>query len=205
MWRSFSFDENTETIDTYVTHIRQVAACLGYGELQNLEVFKNMLPTKLYWILFPIEDLRQAVETAKRILAKEKLDRQLTRQSSSTPFMSIRDGHNRKVSLDTKEELGDKIDKLAVMIGKLATRDSGTGRQFKPQIYQNRGRGQNRKYNQHSYQNRYRSDSGNRRQYRQDRGRPRYEQNYRRGNFTGSMRSFDRQNNRGEYRKKLQK
>ena len=29
--------------------------------------------------------------------------------------------HNRKVSFDAKEELGDKIDKLAVMIGKLAT------------------------------------------------------------------------------------
>ena len=54
--------------------------------------------------------------------------------------MSIRDSHNRKVSFDTKEELGDKIDKLAVMIGKLATRDSGTGRQFKPQIYQNRAK-----------------------------------------------------------------
>ena len=88
--------------------------------------------------------------------------------------MSIRDGHDRKVSYDTKEELGDKIDKLAVMIGKLAARDSGTGRQLKPQIYQNRGRGHNRNYNQHSYQNRYRSDSKDRRQYRQDRGRPRY-------------------------------
>ena len=30
-WRSFSFDENIETIDAYVTHIRQVAALLGYG------------------------------------------------------------------------------------------------------------------------------------------------------------------------------
>ena len=66
------------------------------------------------------------VQITKRILTKEKLDRQLTRQSSSTPFMSIRDGHNRKVSFDTREELGDKIDKFAVMIGKLATRDSGT-------------------------------------------------------------------------------
>ena len=37
--------------------------------------------------------------------------------------MSIRDGHHRKVSFDTREELGDKINKLAVMIGKLATRD----------------------------------------------------------------------------------
>ena len=88
-WRSFSFDENTETRDTYITHIRQVAALLGYGEMQILEVFKNTLPTKLYWILFHIEDLRQAVETAKRTLTKEKLDRQLNGQSSSTPYMSI--------------------------------------------------------------------------------------------------------------------
>ena len=71
VWRSFSFDENTETIDAYVTHIRQVAALLGYGELHILEVFKNTLPTKLYWILFPIDDLRQVVEVAKRILTKE--------------------------------------------------------------------------------------------------------------------------------------
>ena len=92
------------------------------------------------------------VETAKRILTKEKLDRQLTRQSSATLFMSIREGHNTKVSFDTKEELGDKIDKLDMMIGKLATRDSRSGRQFKPQIHQNRGRGQNTGYNQHSYQ-----------------------------------------------------
>ena len=54
-------------MDVYVTHIRQVAALLGYGEPQILEVFKNTLPTKLYLILFPINDLRQAVETAKRI------------------------------------------------------------------------------------------------------------------------------------------
>ena len=66
-WRSFNFDENTETIDAYVTCIRQVAGLLGYGESQILDVFRNTPPPKLYWILFPIEDLRQAVETAKRI------------------------------------------------------------------------------------------------------------------------------------------
>ena len=58
-WRSFSFQENTETIDSHVMQIRQVATLLGYEEPQILEVFKNTLPTKLYWILFPIEDLRQ--------------------------------------------------------------------------------------------------------------------------------------------------
>ena len=168
-------------MDAYVTHIRQVAALLDNGKPQILEVFKNTLPTKLYWILFPIEDLRQ-VEIAKRILTKEKLDRQMTGQSSSTPFMSIRDGHQRTVSFDTKEELGNMIDKLVVMIGKLATKESGTNRQFKPQIHQSRCRGQNRNYNhnQRNHQDRYRSNnrsnSRNRGQYRQDRSRPRYEQ-----------------------------
>ena len=75
MWQSFHFDENTETLDSYVTGMRQVATLLGYGEPQVLEVFKNTLPTRLYWVLFPIEDLRQAVETAKRILTKEKIYR----------------------------------------------------------------------------------------------------------------------------------
>ena len=41
-WRSFGFDESTETMDAYVTHIRQVAALLGYGEPQILEVFKTL-------------------------------------------------------------------------------------------------------------------------------------------------------------------
>ena len=57
-----------------------------------MEFFKNTLPTRLYWVLFPIEDLRLAVEKAKRILTKEKIDRQLAGQLSSTPFMNIRDG-----------------------------------------------------------------------------------------------------------------
>ena len=103
----FNFDENTETIDAYVTRIRQVATLLGYGEPQILEVFKNTPPTKLYWILFPIEDLRQAVETVKRILTKEKLDKQMTGQTSTSLFISIREGANKRVSFDTRDELED--------------------------------------------------------------------------------------------------
>ena len=45
-WTSFSTDKNTETIDAYVMQITQVAALLGYGEPQILEVFKNTLTTK---------------------------------------------------------------------------------------------------------------------------------------------------------------
>ena len=71
-WRSFHFDENTETADTYVACIRHLATHLGYGEPQILEVFKNTLPTKFYWVLFPINDLRPAVETAKKYLKKKR-------------------------------------------------------------------------------------------------------------------------------------
>ena len=43
-WRLFHFDENTETIEVYVNHIRQVAALLGSEEPQILEVFKIPSP-----------------------------------------------------------------------------------------------------------------------------------------------------------------
>ena len=77
-WRSFHYYENVEMPDEYVTRIRQVASLLGYGELQVLEVFTNTLPNRSYWVLFPIGNLREAVETAKRFLTKEKIDRQMT-------------------------------------------------------------------------------------------------------------------------------
>ena len=86
----------------------------------------------MYWILFPIEDLRQTVETAKRILTKEKLDKQLTGEASSSPFMSIREAASRKVSFDTGDELGDKIEKLMVMIVRLAARDNNDTRPLNP-------------------------------------------------------------------------
>ena len=151
-WRLFTFDENAETIDSNVTHIRQVATLLEYGEPQILEVFKNTLPTKLYWILFPIENLRQAVDTAKRILTKEKLDKHLTGQTSTSPFMSVKDGAERRVSFNTRDELGDKIDKLTAVMSRLAAKDTHEKGPVKPQIYKSRG--QHRSYGQGSYQSR---------------------------------------------------
>ena len=58
MWRSFQYDENTYTIDSYILKIEQVASLLNYGEPETLELFKNTLFNKLYWILFPINNLR---------------------------------------------------------------------------------------------------------------------------------------------------
>ena len=194
-WRSFIFDESTEAIDSYVMQIRQVATLLGYGEPQVLEVFKNTLPTKLYWILFPIENLGQAVETAKGILTKGKLDKQLTGQNPTSPFINIRHGTERKVSFSSRDELGDKIDKLTVMMNRLVAKDSYEKRPFKLQIYKSRG--QSMSYNQRGYQNRGgRSDSRSREQYENNRPR----QNYRGNNFQRNTRGYGRPNNREEYR-----
>ena len=41
VWRSFHYDENTDTIDSYISKIKQVAVLLNYGEPQILELFKN--------------------------------------------------------------------------------------------------------------------------------------------------------------------
>ena len=89
-------------------------------------------------------DLRQVVEMAKRILTKEKIDRQLAGQTSLTPFMSVGDGHNKRVTFDATDNIEQKIDKLTTMMGKLVTEDEGQSKLFKPQVYQsNRGRRQN--------------------------------------------------------------
>ena len=154
--------------------------------------------------IFPIEDLRQAVETAKRILTKEKLDKQLTGQASTSPFMSIKEGGSRRVSFDKREGLGHKIDKLTVMIGKLVTKDSNRNRPFKPQIHKSRGPPpsiQNRVYGQRNYQIRKRlsnrSNSRDRGQFIPERYRPRFEQSYRGSSFQDNPRGYSRQNSRG--------
>ena len=172
--------------------IKQVANLLGYGEPQILEVFKNTLQTKLYWILFPIEDLRQAVDTVKRILTKERLDKQLTGQASTSPFLSVRDGTDRRVSFNTKDELGVKIDKLTVMMSKFTAKDNHKRKPFKPQIYKSRG--QNRSHGQGGYQNR--SDSRSRGHVTNNSPR----QNYRGNRFRGNPRVYSRQDDRGNYR-----
>ena len=72
MLRSFHYDENAEMIDAYVNRIKQLAALLNYGAPQILELFKNTLPSRLYWVLFPIEDLRVAVDTGKRVFKQKR-------------------------------------------------------------------------------------------------------------------------------------
>ena len=102
----FHYDENAETIDAYVNSIKQVAVLPNYGEPQILELFKNTLPRKLYWVLFSITNLRDAVDAAKRVLTKEKIDRQLSGQSDTTAlFLKVGDIHhsNKTVPFNMQE------------------------------------------------------------------------------------------------------
>ena len=127
MWGSLHYDENAEMADAYVNRIRQVVAMLGYGELQILEVFKNTIPNRLYWILYPIDNLRVAVKTAKRVLTKEKIDWQMSGQSSTMPFMRVGNINNYSTknickkdvtfdALETIERNSDSIVKLTSLV-----------------------------------------------------------------------------------------
>ena len=78
VWRSFHYDENTGTIDSYESKVMQVMALVNYREPQSLELFINTLTSRLYYMLYQIDDLRTAIETAKRVLTKEKIDKQRT-------------------------------------------------------------------------------------------------------------------------------
>ena len=96
------------------------------------------------------------------------------------------------MSFKHRDELGDKIDKLTVVMSKLAAKDNHERKHFKPQIYKSRG--QRRSYGQGCYQ--ARSDNGNRGYIVNNSSRQKYRSNRFRGNFRG----YSRQNNRDNYR-----
>ena len=114
-----------DSIDLYVTRVTQCVVMLNYGEPQILELMKNTLPSRMYPILFPINNLRDTIATAKRVMIKEKIDRQKTRQSPTTPFMQVNDSSQsgkRGVTFDAMETLerhGDSIDKLTLLVSKM--------------------------------------------------------------------------------------
>ena len=68
----------------------------------------------------------------KRILTKEKIDKQLAGQTSLTLFMSMRDGYNKSITFNATDSIEQKIDKLMTMMGKLVTEDEEQNKPFKP-------------------------------------------------------------------------
>ena len=104
-----------DTVDSYVMRMSQVVAMLNYSEMQIFENFKNTLPYRLYLTLINVNNLRDAIDLAKRVLTKEKLDRQLTGQSS-TLFMKAssndshmpQNHHKKGVTFDAMENVRKK-------------------------------------------------------------------------------------------------
>ena len=101
-WRSFYYDENTDTIDSYIYKNMQVAALLNYGEPQILELFKNTILSRLYNMLYQIDDFRMAVETAKRLLTKEQIVKK-SGQATTSPFMKTSQENSKNKSKNEKK------------------------------------------------------------------------------------------------------
>ena len=98
-------------------------------------------------MVYHINNLREAVETAKHMLTKEQIDKQKSGQSSASPFMKVNHQNSKKngksVSfsmIETIQKQGDSIDKLTSLMNKQTSkldRKENTA-QYKPRIQQGR-------------------------------------------------------------------
>ena len=206
-WRSFQFDENAYTIDLYIHKVKQVAALLNYGEPQILELLKNTLPSRLYYMVYNINNLREAVETAKHMLTKEQIDGHKSGQAASSIFMKVNQKNSKKEgitfnAMETFQNQGDSIDKLISLMNKLNSKldRKDNSSQYKRIIHPGRNRGCGQR------QNRY---SSGERSYGRDRGpynnTSRNRRNYQNQNQfsleSNRNRDGDYQNNRSSYRR----
>ena len=162
--------------------------------------------------------MQEAVDAAKRVLTKEKVDQQLSGQTTNiTPFMKIGDTTHpgKKVSINPQDSIGEKLENFISMMYKMSIQQEEGRKPFKPQVYSKRGRGQRRqnfgnrdrsrnnwsrnndRQRQNFKQNQNRCGNGNRRgNYRQNIGRSnsrdRDRQTFRR-NYNNNDRSRSRE------------
>ena len=86
VWRSFHYDENTETIDAYVNRMKPVAVLLNYGESQILELFKTHYLVNYIGFYVQLNNLKRCCKK----FWQRKIDKQLSGQSGATK--SIHEG-----------------------------------------------------------------------------------------------------------------
>ena len=85
------------------------------------------MPSRLYYMLFQIDNLRVVVETAKRLLTKEQMDKKVG-QCTTSPFMQVSQGSpkvkdkmEKKVSfsaVEVMERTTDSLERLASLMDK---------------------------------------------------------------------------------------
>ena len=94
-------------------------------------------------MLYQINDLRVAVETAKRLMIKEQMDKRAG-QSITSPFMQAsqnKDKTEKKVSFDAVEVMertSDSIERLATLMDRMVTKLDRREDQYRPRVYQGR-------------------------------------------------------------------
>ena len=158
-------------------------------------------------MVYNINNLREAVDTAKCMLTKEQIDGHKSGKAASSPFIKVNQQNSKKKgvtfdAMETIQKQGDSIDELTSLMNELSSKldrkDNST--QYKPGIHPGRNRGCRQ------MQNRY---SSRERSYSRDRGpynnSSRNRRNYQNQNHYGlgnnRNRNRDYQNNRSKYRR----
>ena len=114
-------------------------------------------------MVYHINNLREAVETAKHMLTNEQIDTHKSGQPSVSPFMKVNQQNLKKSSksvsfstMETIQKQGDSIDKLTSLMNELGSkldRKASTA-QYKPRIHQGRNRGCGQKQNKYGSRDR---------------------------------------------------
>ena len=119
-------------------------------------------------MIYNINNLREAVETAKHMLTKEQINGCKSGQATSSPFMKVNQQNSKKKgvtfhAMETIQKQGDSIDKLTSLMNELSSKldRRENSSYYKPRIHPGRNRGCRQR------QNRY---SSRERSYSRDRG-----------------------------------
>ena len=149
--------------------------------------------------MFPINNLQEAVDAAKRALTKQKLDKQLSGQTAnSTPSMNMEDTvhSGKKMLIKPQDSLKERLENLTSMMYNMSIQQQEGKKLFKPQVYPKRGKGQRRQ--NFGKRDRSRNNDRKRQNFRET------QNGCRNGNRRGNYRqNFGRSNSRDKCRQKL--
>ena len=158
-------------------------------------------------MVYNINNLREAVETAKCMLTKEQMDVHKSGQTNSNPFMKVSPQNSKKkgvtfTTIETIQKQGDSIDKLTSLMNELSSKLDKRGNlpPYKPRIHPGRNRGCGQRQNR--YNSRDRSYSRDRGPYNNNnRNRRNYQNQNHYGLGNNRTRSRDPQNDRSYHRR----
>ena len=162
-------------------------------------------------MVYHINNLREAVETAKHMLTKEQIDKQKSRQTSASPFMKgnhqspQKNGKSVSFSvMETIQKQSDSIDKLTSLMNEVSSKldRKENSAQYKPRVHQGRNRGCGQRQNRYGSRDRFYSREG---LYNSGRNRRNYQNGNNYGNRgyrprNGDYQTNNRHNDRSSYR-----